>query len=71
MTPERAAYLILETTLSETGRVPLDQFVARARERGFKSSHLPHRGFRKSLEARPDRFRVMQNGDQVFAELIG
>ena len=71
MTPERAAYLILETTLSEIGRVPLDQLVARARKRGFKSSHLPHKGFRKSLEARPDRFLVVQEGDQVFAELIG
>lgn len=71
MTPERAAYLVLETTLRERGRVPLDQLIARARERGFKSSHLPHRGFRKSLEARPDRFLIVQDGDLVFAELIG
>lgn len=70
MTPERAAYLILERTLSERGRTPLNQLVVRARERGFRSSHLPHRGFRKSLEARPDRFRVIQDGDRVFAELI-
>ena len=68
--PERAAYLIPERTLRELGRTPLDQLVVRARERGFRSSHLPHRGFRKSLEARPDRFLVIQDGDRVFAELI-
>jgi hypothetical protein len=71
MTPERAAYLTLEATLSETGRVPLEQLFARARGRGLKPSHLPHRGFRKSLEARPDRFRLEQDGNQVFAELTG
>lgn len=70
MTPERAAYLVLETTLRERGRIPLDQLITRARERGFKSSHLPHRGFRRSLEARPDRFRIVQDGDLVFAELV-
>lgn len=71
MTPERAAYLVLEATLRESGRIPLDQLIVRARKSGFKSSYLPHRGFRRSLEARPDRFLVVQEGDQVFAELIG
>jgi hypothetical protein len=71
MTPERSAYLVLEATLRESGRIPLDQLIVRARKSGFKSSHLPHKGFRRSLEARPDRFLVVQEGDQVFAELIG
>lgn len=70
MTPERAAYLAMERSLRELGPLPLDRLLTEARRRGLRRGPLPHRGVLKSLQARPDLFRVIGDGDDRLAELI-
>jgi hypothetical protein len=70
MTPEKAAYLALEAALIACGPLPLDRLLSEVRSRGLRS-RLPHRGILRTLQARPDRFRVVGTGEQRLAELCG
>jgi len=69
MSPERVAYLALERALREMGPLPLDRLLAEARGRGLGRTPLPHRGVLKTLQARPDLFRVSGDGDGRVVEL--
>jgi hypothetical protein len=69
MTPERAAYLAIETALRACGPLPLDRLLAEARCRGMGRGRLPHRGLLRTLKARPDLFRVTGAGQDRKAEL--
>jgi hypothetical protein len=70
MTPERVAYLALERALRDVGPIPLNRLLPEARVRGLGRTPLPRRGLLKTLEARPDLFRVVMAGDLRVAELI-
>lgn len=69
MTPERVAYLSLESALRECGPLPLDQLVSEARRRGLGRGRLPHRGILRTLEARPDMFQVTGAVEHRVVEL--
>ena len=69
MTPERAAYLAIETALRACGPLPLDKLLEEARRRGMGRGRLPHRGLLRTLQARPDLFRVTGSGEDRKAEL--
>ena len=69
MSPERAAYLALERALRELGPLPVDRLLAEARTRGLGRTPLPRRGILKTLEARPDLFRLSRSGEIRVAEL--
>jgi hypothetical protein len=70
MSPERAAYLALERALRELGPLPPDRLLTEARTRGLGRTPLPRRGILKTLEARPDLFRLVPSGETRFAELV-
>lgn len=69
MSPERAAYLALERALRELGPLPVDRLLTEARSRGLGRTPLPRRGILKTLEARPDLFRLVRSGEARVAEL--
>ena len=69
MSPERAAYLALERALRELGPLPPDRLLTEARTRGLGRTALPRRGILKTLEARPDLFRLVLAGGTRVAEL--
>jgi hypothetical protein len=69
MTPERAAYLALEAALRARGPLGLNDLLSEARRRGLGKGPLPYRGVLKTLQARPDLFRVSGAGADRIAEL--
>ena len=71
MSPERAAYLALEAALRALGPLPLNRLLAEARGRGLGRTPLPRRSVLKTLEARPDLFRITGDGDGRLAALCG
>lgn len=70
MSPERVAYLALERALRELGPFPVDRLLTEARARGLGRTPLPRRGILRTLEARPDLFRVVMVDNQRLADLI-
>jgi hypothetical protein len=71
MTPERAAYIALETALRDRGPLGLNDLLSEARRRGLGKGPLPYRGVLRTLQARPDLFRVSGAGADRVAELCG
>lgn len=69
MTPERAAYLALEAALRARGPLGLNDLLSEARRRGLGKGPLPYRGVLRTLQARPDLFRVSGAGADRVAEL--
>ncbi|PTX52451.1 uncharacterized LabA/DUF88 family protein [Gemmobacter caeni] len=70
MSPERAAYLALERALRDLGPLPVDRLLSEARARGLGRTPLPRRGILRTLQARPDLFRLVMAGDLRVAKLI-